>query len=237
MSLSASGPGGAVHPIGAGSGRRRTPAWVLPVVVVVVAVHVLVLLALARLGVIQAPLITPSERPKPMEMVRFRPTPPPPSPERHAERRPPSAAAHEAPRPQTETTTTVAVDNHPAPETATTARFETTPLDRPVEPPVRTAPPVIVGPQWISRPTPDQMARSYPAGAVEQSLDGRATLRCSVTVAGTMADCVVVDESPRGQGFGRAAMTLSRYFRISPRTEDGRPVGGAKVDIPIQFRL
>jgi protein TonB len=62
-------------------------------------------------------------------------------------------------------------------------------------------------------------------------------LRCTVTVDGNVTNCSVTSETPTGQGFGEAALKLSRYFQMRPKTVDGAPVGGATVNIGIPFRL
>jgi protein TonB len=101
-----------------------------------------------------------------------------------------------------------------------------------------TQPPGIIrNPVWISRPTPEQVGRLYPERAVARGVTGSATLWCGIRANGTMTDCQIVDESPAGWRFGNAALSMAQYFRISPRTVDGKPVEGSRVRIPVIFSL
>ena len=90
---------------------------------------------------------------------------------------------------------------------------------------------------WLHRPSGDDVLRYYPIGARHYGIEGAATIQCQVTDRGLLAGCVVVSESPAGQGFGAAAMKLGSLFKMGPMTKGGRPAGGGTVVIPIRFRL
>jgi periplasmic protein TonB len=105
-------------------------------------------------------------------------------------------------------------------------------------PPAPPGPPaVIVNPDWLTRPGPNEFSRFYPQPALDQSASGAATLACTVSASGAVRDCSVAAETPKGLGFGDAARKLAPYFKLRPQTRDGAPVDGAHINIPIRFNL
>ncbi len=121
---------------------------------------------------------------------------------------------------------------HPTQITQTQQPMFTT-GEAPLTPPTR----LIVDPKWLSRPSAEEMSRYYPERAIDQGLTGQATLFCSVVASGKLADCRVIEETPAGARFGDAALKMASFFRMSPRTVDGKPVDGGLTRISIAFRL
>jgi protein TonB len=182
--------------------------------------------------VIEAPPETP-----PMVIERWITLKPTKPAESRRESRP--VTVHPTPAPP-ERTETVAVK--PAPTSTETARETPASLTAEAGPAVeptaaQQGPAVISNPRWLSRPSGDQMARAYPQRAIALGRSGSVVLDCGVVASGAVSGCSIASETPAQLGFGVAALRLSKHFRMSPRTEDGRPVDGARVRIPLRFDL
>lgn len=96
---------------------------------------------------------------------------------------------------------------------------------------------VITNPDWDKTPSGDDMARFYPLAAQVAEQTGSATIECAVKADGSVSDCAVTSETPTNWEFGQAALNLAPQFKMKPQTKDGQPVAGAKVRIPVGFRI
>lgn len=71
--------------------------------------------------------------------------------------------------------------------------------------------PVITQPSWETPPRP-----AFPQVAMNRGIvDGWAVLECTALATGALRDCVVVEETPQGVGFGMALLVASRRARLS----------------------
>lgn len=86
-------------------------------------------------------------------------------------------------------------------------------------------------PDWLRRPTPEDLLSVWPAN---QTNKGRAVISCIVDIAGVLRDCAVLSETPAGGGFGQAAMALTPQLMMRPALRAGKPVHSF-VSIPITF--
>lgn len=92
-------------------------------------------------------------------------------------------------------------------------------------------------PDWLKRPTQDQILAVFPTPAMRQGLDGEAVIHCAITVEGKLTGCRVLSETPAGKGFGGAALSLAPQFAMRPPLRDGRPMPGGEVRIPMSWQI
>ena len=96
--------------------------------------------------------------------------------------------------------------------------------------------PALLDPDWVSWFGPEEVERAYPLRAYRAGEPGRALLSCLGLRDGRVKNCRVLSETPAGAGFGRAALSLTRYCRFRPLKIDGRPVE-ATLRVPIEFSV
>ncbi len=87
-------------------------------------------------------------------------------------------------------------------------------------------------PQWVRKPSSADLAGVFPTAAVKASKDGRAAIKCDITVEGFLQNCKVVSEDPPGLGFGNAGLQLAPQFRMSPKIRGGKAMT-SEVTVPI----
>jgi TonB family protein len=75
--------------------------------------------------------------------------------------------------------------------------------------------PLTAAPLVVARPTSDEIKAAWPAAAANAGVQGVAGMRCRVAADGSVGDCAPLIETPKGQGFGAALVTLAPKYRFS----------------------
>ena len=78
------------------------------------------------------------------------------------------------------------------------------------------------------------VSQAYPVRAFQAAQGGIARIRCMVAPDGKAKDCVAVGEAPFGEGFGRAAVAMSKFI-LFDTTHDGQSIAGKTVVKEIKF--
>jgi TonB family protein len=93
-------------------------------------------------------------------------------------------------------------------------------------------------PYWTTGLSPDAVEAVYPPAAKAAHVrTGRGVVDCAVAASGRLEDCHVVAEEPGDLGFGSAAVQVATLMEMNPWTEDGAPVDGGRIRLPIRLTL
>lgn len=96
----------------------------------------------------------------------------------------------------------------------------------------------VTSPRWISMPDPARIQGAFPKAAADAGVkQGVGVIDCATARDGHLTDCKVSREAPQGLGFGEAAMTVAPIMQMNPWTDDGRPIDGARIKLPVEFKL
>ncbi|MFZ5670905.1 MAG: TonB family protein [Pseudomonadota bacterium] len=94
---------------------------------------------------------------------------------------------------------------------------------------------VFAPPDWVRRPTEMETLNVYPLKQGLLGIEGKVEITCTVSLESMLENCRVTKEEPEGEGFGAAALRLSKVMRIKPGTLDGKPIADLSVTVPVNF--
>ena len=88
-------------------------------------------------------------------------------------------------------------------------------------------------PVWASAPSFDDLAAAYPAKG--GGTEGYVAEHCQVLRSGALFGCSPIKEDPKGDGFDKAALALTRKFKVAAELARAPHRDMLYVDVPIRF--
>lgn len=93
-------------------------------------------------------------------------------------------------------------------------------------------------PRWIRQLDPARIQAIFPKAAADAGVkSGLGVVECIVQPDGRLGGCKAVREDPAGLGFGDSALQVAAIMQLNPWSDDGRPVDGASIRLPVKFDL
>jgi hypothetical protein len=88
--------------------------------------------------------------------------------------------------------------------------------------------------RWVTDPRL-HLNPPYPFEARLRAVSARVVLRCRARADGSLEPCAIVEETPKGLGFGKAAVLGARTLLVSRQASDGTPIAGRRIEVPVVF--
>jgi protein TonB len=95
--------------------------------------------------------------------------------------------------------------------------------------------PSFVPASWVVLAGDREIAPFDPPRAKWEHVSGQVLLSCRVLRTKRVTDCRVLQEKPRGWGFGKAAIGASAGFQMNPPMHDGEVDEVSRIEIPVAF--
>jgi hypothetical protein len=99
--------------------------------------------------------------------------------------------------------------------------------------PASSASPARTHASWVRGPNTLELI--WPGYALMAHMNGHVVLDCAITDKGKLKPCVVVEETPKGQGFSQAMLDDLEPTKMRPPTVDGAPIADPHVQITYDF--
>lgn len=90
-------------------------------------------------------------------------------------------------------------------------------------------------PRFLRGPSQGQIRDAHPRRALAARRSGVAIINCRIQLDTRLNACRVVSESPSGEGFGEAGLSVVSYYRFQPPTRNGRPLDDQGVTVTVEF--